>query len=163
MIPHTRRRILRPPTDYAFAIKAQGAADIVAAGGLAPIGSHGQQHGIGSHWDVWMFAEAMGAMGALEAATLHGAKFMGLDRDIGSLEVGKLGDLVVFGSDPLVNIRNTATIQYVMKGGVLYDANSLDEMWPKARKFGDYLWVVPDMYRADDRPVDWFDRSPAPR
>jgi Tol biopolymer transport system component len=167
LIPHTRRRILRPPTDYGFPILAQGAADIVAAGGLAPIGSHGQQHGIGSHWDVWMFAEAMGPMGALESASLHGAKFMGLERDLGSLEVGKLGDLVVFGSDPLVNIRNTATIQYVMKAGVLYDANSLDELWPRARKFGDYLWVVPDMYRSDDRPVDWFDstrsRSPTPR
>jgi Tol biopolymer transport system component len=159
LIPHTRRRILRPPTDYAYPIMAQAAADIVAAGGLAPIGSHGQQHGIGSHWDVWMFSEAMGAMGALESASLHGAKFMGLDRDIGSLEVGKLGDLIVFGSDPLVNIRNTATIQYVMKGGVLYDANSLDELWPRARKFGDYLWVVPDVYRAGDRPVDWFDKN----
>ena len=53
----------------------------------------------GSHWDVWMFAEAMGAMGALESATLHGAKFMGLDQDIGSLEVGKLGDLAVLSAD----------------------------------------------------------------
>ena len=162
LIPHTRRRFMRPKTDYAFPIMAQAGADIVAAGGLAagglaPIGSHGQQHGIGSHWDVWMFAEAMGPMGALESATLHGAKFMGLDRDIGSLEVGKLGDLVVFGADPLVNIRNTASLQYVMKGGVLYDANSLDEIWPRARKFGDYYWVVPDIYRGDNRPVDYYD------
>ena len=160
LIPHTRRRIMRPITDYNFPLMAQAAADIVAAGGLAPIGSHGQQHGIGSHWDVWMFAEAMGPMGALESATLHGARFMGLDRDIGSLEVGKLGDLIVFNADPLVNIRNTADIRYVMKGGVLYDAGSLDELWPRPRKFGDYSWVVPDVYRSDTRPVDYYDRRP---
>ncbi|MEO8450677.1 MAG: amidohydrolase family protein [Gemmatimonadota bacterium] len=158
LIPHTRRRIMRPKTDYNFPLMAQGAADIVAAGGLAPIGSHGQQHGIGSHWDIWMFSEAMGAMGALESATLHGAKFMGMDKDIGSLAVGKLGDLLVLNGDPLVNIRNSADIQYVMKAGVLYNANSLDEVWPKPRKFGDYYWYVPDVYRSDTRPVDYYDK-----
>jgi len=158
LIPHTRRRFIRPKTDYNFPLMAQAAADIVAAGGLAPIGSHGQQHGIGSHWDVWMYAEAMGPLGALEAATLHGAKFMGMDRDIGSIEVGKLGDLVVFGADPLANIRNTTNIQYVVKAGTLYDASSLDEVWPQARRFGDYYWVVPDVYRSDNRPVDYYDR-----
>ena len=81
------------------------------------------------------------------------------DRDIGSLEVGKLGDLIVFNADPLINIRNTADIQDVMKGGVLYDASSLDELWPRARRFGDYDWVVPDVYRADTRPVDYFDHQ----
>jgi Tol biopolymer transport system component len=160
LIPHTRRRFVRPKTDYNFPLMAQAAADIVAAGGLAPIGSHGQQHGIGSHWDVWMYAEAMGPLGALEAATLHGAKFMGMDRDIGSIEVGKLGDLLVFAADPLVNIRNTTNIQYVVKAGTLYDASSLDEVWPKARRFGDYYWVVPDVYRSDNRPVDYYDRPP---
>jgi len=158
LIPHTRRRIMRPKTDYAYPLMAQAAADVVAAGGLAPIGSHGQQHGIGSHWDIWMFAEAMGPMGALEAATLHGAKFMGFDQDLGSIAVGKLGDLVVFDADPLANIRNTTNIKYVMKAGVLYDANSLDELWPTQRKFGDYYWVVPEVYRSDTRPVDYHDR-----
>src|SRR5262249_46657494 len=138
---------------------AQAAADIVAAGGLAPIGAHGQQHGIGSHWDTWIYAEAMAPMGALESATLHGAKFLGMDRDLGSLAVGKLGDLVVLNGDPLQNIRETANIRYVMKAGVLYDADSLDELWPRERKFGDYYWYLPEMYRSDIRPVDYYDKK----
>ena len=44
-----------------------------------------------------------------------------------------------------------------MKAGVLFDANSLDELWPRQTKFGDYYWVVPDVYRSDNRPVDYFD------
>jgi Tol biopolymer transport system component len=162
LIPHTRRRMLRPPTDYSIPLLAQAAADIVAAGGIAPIGSHGQQHGIGSHWDTWIYAEAMGPMGALEAATLHGAKFLGMERDLGSIAVGKLGDIVVLDADPLENIRNSASIRYVLKAGVLYDADSLDELWPRQRPFGDYYWHVPDMYRSDVRPIDYHDHSQPP-
>ena len=158
LIPHTRRRILRPRTDYSFPIMTQAVADIVAAGGGTAIGSHGQQHGLGSHWDIWMYAESMGAMGALEAATLLGARFLGMEQDLGSIAVGKLGDLVVLNGDPLSNIRNSAAIRYVVKAGVLYDADSLDEQWPRQRRFGDYYWYVPEIYRSDTRPIDYHDR-----
>jgi hypothetical protein len=159
LIPHTRRRIMRPKTDYSFPFMGQAVADIVAAGGGTAIGSHGQEHGLASHWDIWMYAEGLGPAGALEAATLLGARFLGMDKDIGSLEVGKLGDVLVLNADPLVNIRNSANIRYVVKAGVLYDADSLDELWPKQQKFGDYYWYVPEMYRADTRPVDYYDHK----
>jgi hypothetical protein len=105
-----------------------------------------------------MLAKATGPMTALEVASKHGAIFLGLEDDIGSIKVGKLGDLMVLNANPLDNIRNTATIQLVMKGGVLYDANSLDEIWPKPVKYGDYYWVVPEMYKVDEKPVDIWDR-----
>ena len=159
LIPHTRRRIMRPKTDYSFPFMGQAVADIVAAGGGTAIGSHGQEHGLASHWDIWMYAEGLGPAGALEAATLQGARFLGMDKDIGSIEVGKLGDVLVLNADPLANIRNSASIRYVVKAGVLYDADSLDELWPRQRKFGDYYWYVPEVYRADTRPVDYFDRK----
>jgi hypothetical protein len=73
--------------------------------------------------------------------------------------VGKLGDLVVLNGDPLTNIRATADIRYVVKGGVMYDANSLDELWPRQRRFGDYYWYVPEIYRSDVRPIDYHDRQ----
>jgi hypothetical protein len=160
LIPETRHRMLRPVTDYSFPILAQGEADIISNGGYGSIGAHGQMHGIGEQWEIWMAASALGPMGALEVASLHAAHFLGMDHDIGSLEVGKLGDLLVLTGNPLEDIRHTNDIQYVMKAGTLYDAETLDEVWPKASPYGNYFWYDPDVYRADKRPVDYWDRKP---
>ena len=65
---------------------------------------------------------------------------------------------MILNANPLDDIRNTANIRYVMKAGTLYDANSLDEIWPSARKYGDTYWFVPEMYRRDTKPVGIFDR-----
>ncbi len=158
LIPNTRRRILRPVTDYSYPMIAQGLADIIAQGGYGAIGSHGQQHGIGAHWETWMAASALGPMGALEVASLHGAHFLGVEKDLGSITVGKLGDLMVLDADPLADIRNTAKIAYVMKAGRVWQASTLDEVWPVKKPFGDYYWVDADELRSDDRPVDYWDR-----
>ncbi|MGE0442139.1 MAG: amidohydrolase family protein [Gemmatimonadales bacterium] len=158
LIPHTRRFITRPVTDYSKDIIAQQIADIVAAGGYSAVGSHGQQAGLGSHWDVWMAAKATGNMTALEIASMHGARFLGMEADLGSITVGKLGDLMVLDGNPLVDIRQTASIRYVMKAGTLYDAGSLDEVWPRQRAYGDTYWFVPEMYRQDTKPVNFWDR-----
>ncbi len=158
LMPHLRRRMLRPVTDYDFPMRAQGMADVISQGGYGAIGSHGQQHGLSSHWEVWMVASALGPLGALEVASLHGAHFIGVDEDLGSLAPGKLADLVILNSNPLENIRNTLDIQYVMKGGILYDADTLDELWPEKRPFGRYYWVNQEMLRDDVRPVDYWDR-----
>ncbi len=160
LIPHTRRFVMRPETDYSKDIVAQTIADLVSLGGYSAVGSHGQQDGLGSHWDVWMLAKAAGAMTALEVASMHGARFLGMEDDLGSITVGKLGDLMVLNGNPLENIRNTANIQYVMKAGVLYDANSLDQLWPRSIRFGDNYWMVPEMYRIDEKRVDSWDRPP---
>jgi hypothetical protein len=158
LIPHTRRFIMRPESDYSKDIVAQVIADLVALGGHSAVGSHGQQHGIGSHWDVWMLAKAAGPMTALEVASRHGAAFLGMEDDLGSITVGKLADLMVLNANPLDNIRNTANIQYVMKAGTLFDALSLDEIWPKAVRYGDHYWMVPEMYRIDEKRVDTWDK-----
>ncbi len=153
LVPHARRPFKRPRTDYSFPMLAQVLADIIDAGGYGAIGAHGQQHGIASHWEVWMAAEAMGPMGALELASKHGAYFLGADRDVGSLAVGKLADLMILNSNPLDDIRNTEDIEMVMKGGVLYDAMTLDELWPRQRPYGDRPWVYEAVWRAGPRPV----------
>jgi len=100
-----------------------------------------------------MYASALGNLGALRLASLDGARFLGAEKDLGSLEVGKLADLVVLGSNPLEDIHNTLDIRYVMQGGTLYDGSTLDEVWPEAKPFGEYWWVDPDALRTDDRPV----------
>ncbi|MBI4499903.1 MAG: PD40 domain-containing protein [Gemmatimonadetes bacterium] len=155
---HLRRITWRPETDYANGLLAQGLVDIIAAGGYGALGTHGQQPGIGAHWDTWTNAMTAGNMGALEIASLHGAIFLGLEDDLGSITVSKLADLMVLNGNPLENIRATADIAYVMKGGTLYDANSLDEIWPNPRKYGDKYWVLPEMYTKDVKPVDFWDR-----
>ena len=160
LIPETRVRWLRPETDYPYPLIAQAVADIIAEGGNGALGSHGEHHGLDAHWEVWMEASALGNMGALELASLGGAKFLGADQDLGSLEVGKLADLMVLDANPLEDIHNTLKMRYVMKGGVLYEAETLNEVWPKQVPFGPYYWVNADELQMNDKPVDIFDRTP---
>jgi hypothetical protein len=162
LIPQTRIRWLRPETDYNYPLVAQAMADIIAEGGHGAMGAHGEHHGIGSHWEVWMGASALGNMGALEIASLGGARYLGADKDLGSIEVGKIADLVVLNSNPLDNIRNTLDSKYVMKGGKLYDAMSLDEIWPKAIPFGPTYWVNDDVLQQNTKSVNTFDKPKKP-
>ncbi len=159
LVPHSRRRMLRPDTDYSYPFMAQILADIIAEGGHGAIGSHGQQHGLASHWEVWMAASAMGPMGALELATNEGAYFLGAADDVGSLTGGKLADLMVLNSNPLDDIRNTADILYVMKSGRLYDATTLDEVWPRQKPYGERPWINEDAWRSGPRGVNYWDQT----
>jgi Amidohydrolase family len=121
--------------EFIFSRTAKVAADIVAAGGKVGIGSHGQFQGLGYHWELWSVGSGgMPAFDVLRMATIAAAEGLGLDQDLGSIEPGKLADLIVMEKNPLENLRNTNTIAFVMKNGRLYDGNTLDEVWPRVRK-----------------------------
>lgn len=133
--------------EHVFKLHAAQAKKIVDAGGRVCIGGHGQLQGLGYHWEVWsMQSGGMSEMNALRCATISGAQAIGFEKDLGSITEGKLADLLVLDKNPLENIRNTTSLLYVMKNGLLYNAETLDQTWPVEKK-------LPKVYWSNDDPV----------
>lgn len=129
------------PEEYGHVGIAKGAAAIVKAGGRVGLGGHGQMQGIGVHWELWALQSGgMTPFEALRCATIFGAEAIGLNQDLGSLEVGKFADLVILDQNPLVDIRNSNTIRSVMKNGELYDGETLDRIQPAPKKLDQQYW-----------------------
>ena len=117
--------------DHVFHLQAQQSHKIVQAGGRVGVGSHGQLQGLGFHWELWSLAKGgFSNFEAMRAATRHGAEMLGIAQDVGTIEIGKLADLVILEHNPQENIRASDDIVYVIKGGVVYDADTLKQVHP---------------------------------
>lgn len=135
------RRTMAPEEDFVDDVAANTARLLMERGVPVAIGAHGQQQGLAAHWEIWSFARGgMSAMQALSTATITAAESLGMDRDLGSIEPGKLADLVVLRENPLENIRNTDQIEYVMLNGRLYDAETLNEVETGDFQRPPYFW-----------------------
>jgi Tol biopolymer transport system component len=126
--------------EYEFPKLAAQMAKLQRAGGLVGVGSHGQLQGLGYHWEMWMLASGgMTPMEVLKCATVNGSKIVGRPDDLGSIEVGKLADLVIFDKNPLDDIHNTNTIHWVVKNGEVFEGDTLNQVWPEQKKL-EPLW-----------------------
>jgi hypothetical protein len=127
--------------EYVFQRHAEFVKKLVEDSARAAVGSHGQLQGLGYHWELWAMASGgLSNHDALRAATIYGAEAIGMGEDLGSIEPGKLADILVFDADPLEDLRNTLRLRYVMKNGRLYEAETLNEIWPRERPLPTPYW-----------------------
>ena len=150
-----RRRVWVRDDEFLFPLFAAEAAKIQRAGGLVGVGGHGELQGLGYHWEMW--ALGMGGMTpaeVLKAATIDGAHIIGFEQDLGSLEQGKLADLVVLDKNPLEDIHNTNTIRYVMKNGELFEGETVNQIWPVRKELPAFWWWEPERQKAERQKTE---------
>jgi imidazolonepropionase-like amidohydrolase len=139
-----RRRTLAPDDEWNHFNIARIAKNLFDRGVSVQLGAHGQREGLGAHWELWMFVQGgMTPMQALHSATLAGAHYLGLDKDIGSLEPGKLADLIVLDANPLENIRNSESVRYTIVNGRVFDAATMNEVGNRPRTRRPFFFEIP--------------------
>ena len=139
----SRHRIMLPEEEYKnghIQISAQ-AKKLNDVGVKVNMGAHGQIQGIGAHWETWMMQQGgMSNHEALKTATINPAISLGFDHSIGSLEAGKLADLIVMDRNPLENIRHTESIRYTMINGRLYETETMNEVGNVNKPRSKFYW-----------------------
>ena len=136
-----RRRNMSPEEEYGHIDHARVCKALADRGVKVNTGGHGQRQGLAVHWEMWMFVQGgMTELEALRTATYNGAHYIGMDHELGSIEPGKLADLLVLEKNPLEDIYNTESIEYVMVNGRLYNAKTMDETGNHPKKRLPFYW-----------------------
>lgn len=135
------RRQMAPIEDYADDDAAAASKLLMEAGVPVSIGAHGQREGLAAHWEMQSFQRGgMSPLQALMTATTEPARHLGMSKDIGSIEVGKLADLVIMTDDPLEDIANAESLTHVMLGGRLYESVTMNEIETGESQRLPYWW-----------------------
>ncbi len=139
--PRSIRRFKAPNDEFHHIRSAANAKRLAERGVLVSIGAHGQREGLASHWEMWGFAQGgMSALEALRTATSAPAEALGFGQDLGSLEVGKLADMVILDVNPLADIYQSDKVHMIMLNGRLYEAGTLNETVTGDRKTKPFYW-----------------------
>ena len=150
-----RRRWFHPQ-EYVYKEVAASARRILEAGGQVGVGSHGQLQGLAFHWEMRALASGgMTPAQVLRSATLMGAEMLGIGQDVGSIETGKLADLLVLDKNPLDDLSHTEALHWVMRGGEIYRAATLDQVWPEQQALAPQWWQnhkLPGVVEGDTQP-----------
>ncbi len=150
----SRHRTMIPEEEYenGHIMSAAMAGDLYREGVTVNLGAHGQLQGLGAHWELWMFEQGgLDEMDALRVATINGARYIGMDHELGSLESGKLADLIVIDGNPLENIRETENVTHTMINGRLYDTATMNEIGHRQKERLPFWWEL----EGYDPAFDW--------
>ncbi|MFU8877559.1 MAG: amidohydrolase family protein, partial [Wenzhouxiangellaceae bacterium] len=143
LYPRSIRRPRAPDEHYNHIFVAEGAKALNDLGVPVVIGAHGQLAGLAAHWEMWMMEQGgFTPFEAIRGATIDGAKYFGMDAEIGSIEQGKLADLVVIEGNPLEDIRQSENVAYTMLGGRLYEAATMNQIAPDEVQRGPFFFEL---------------------
>ena len=136
--------------DIGFRSVSRSIKKLDDAGVTINVGSHGEVSGLSMHWEMQALSQGgMSNHRILRAATMNGARSLGLEHQIGSLEPGKLADIIVLDEDPLEDIAHSESVLYTMINGRLYDSTTMDEIGNYDRPRSRFYWELPDYHGID--------------
>ncbi|MFT4536279.1 MAG: imidazolonepropionase-like amidohydrolase [Saprospiraceae bacterium] len=141
----SRHRTMAPQEDYdnGHILTSQSCKKLQDAGVNINLGAHGQIQGLGAHWELWMLGQGgMTNMQALRSATMNGAEYLGMDKEIGSIKEGKLSDIIVIDGDPSKNLMDSENVIYTIINGRLYDAATMNEVGNNPTKRSKFYWEI---------------------
>lgn len=129
------RRPTAPDDQYNHFEVAKYAKVLNDKGVSVHIGAHGQREGLAAHWELWIMQQGgFSPWQALRSGTIQGAEYIGMDKHIGSIEVGKLADMVVIDGNVLKDLRRSEFVQYTILNGRVYEAATMNEMGSKTKR-----------------------------
>ena len=139
----SRHRTMAPEEEYinGHILTSQSCKKLVDAGVKVCVGGHGQLQGLGVLWEMWNLSQGgMTNAEVLRAATIHGAEYIGMEKHLGSIETGKLADIIVLDEDPLEDIHNMNSVIYTMVNGRLYETETMNEIGNYNVPRGNFYW-----------------------